>query len=388
MDLAALRADTPGAGKTIHLNAAGASLQPAPVLGAVHEHLAAEAEWGGYEAAERRAEAVDDVYLASAEMLNCAPEEVAFVENATRGWDMAFYALPLGPSDRILTSVSEYASNYIAYLQVARRTGASLEVIPNDGSGQISSDGLAEMLDERVKLVAITHVPTNGGLVNPAAAIGALTRKAGVTFLLDACQSAGQMALDVEEIGCDLLSFTGRKYIRGPRGTGILYARRELADRLEPPLLDLRAAIWTGSDSYELAPGARRFENWECNVAGKAGLGRAIRYALEVGLEAIEERVGVLAERLRAGLEDLAGVTVQDQGEKRCGIVSFTVADRHSRDVREALRDLGIAVWHAEAASTLLDMRRRGLESVVRSSVHYYNTEEEVDALVEAVRNL
>lgn len=388
LDVETLRADTPGVENSIHLNAAGAALMPAPVIKAVSCHLAEEAAWGGYEAAERHGDEIDGFYDAAAAMLGCDREEIAFVENATRGWDMAFYSIPLSRGDRVLTSVAEYASNYIAFLQVARRTGAKIDVVPNDDDGQLSLDALQQMLDDDVKLVAVTHVPTNGGLINPASAIGTVTQRAGIPFLLDACQSAGQIPLDVRQIGCDLLSFTGRKYLRGPRGTGALYARRELAERLEPPLLDLHAADWVRSDRYELKSGARRFENWESNVAGKVGLAVAIRYALDLGLGAIQQRVRDLAAELRGELAAIPGVLVCDRGEERCGIVTFNVNGRRPEDVRGDLRSLGISVWHSNVWSTRLDMEERGLDAVVRASVHYYNTPEEIAKLSAAVRTL
>ena len=320
----------PGPRNVAHLNNAGAALPPTQVTEAVIGHLRREAEIGGYEAAaEAAAEQVEHTYDAIARLIGCQAYEVAVVENATRAWDMAFYGLTFAPGDRILTARAEYASNVIAFLQVAARTGAVVEVVENDESGQLSVGDLRRRLADGsgpVKLVAITHVPTQGGLVNPAEEIGAATRDAGVPFLLDACQSVGQLPVDVDRIGCDFLSATGRKFLRGPRGTGFLYVRSSMSSNtVEPPFLDLHAATWTAPDRYEIRPDARRFENWETNYAAKIGLGVAVDYALSWGLEAIEERVTALADRLRELLAELTGVRVHDQGQRRCGIVTFTV---------------------------------------------------------------
>lgn len=346
---------------------------PQPVLAAVVEHLARESRIGGYEAAEAAQGAIARIYQAGASLLGCDTDEIAVVENATRAWDMAFYALPFGPGDRILTSMAEYGSNFIAFLQVARARGAVVEVIPNDEQGQLSVDALRGMIDGRVKLIAITHVPTNGGLVNPAAAVGAVAREAGIPYLLDACQSVGQMPVDVRAIGCDMLSATGRKFLRGPRGTGLLYVRRALADRLEPAFLDLHAARWTAPDTFEIAPGARRFENWESNIAAKIGLGVAIDYALGWGLAAIRDRVYALADQARELLSSIPGVTVHDLGAERCGIVTFTAEWAAPTEVKRLLRDHGINVSVTRQPSTRLDMVERGLDEMVRASVHYYN---------------
>ena len=390
-DLERARRDTPGCQHVLHFNNAGSSLMPQPVLEATIAHLQLEARIGGYEAVEAAYAVIEHTYDAVAALIGCARDEVAIIENATRAWDMAFYSIPFKPGDRILTAMSEYASNYIAYLQIARKTGAVVEAIPNDEHGQVSVDALGEMLDERdnsVKLIAITHVPTNGGLVNPVAAIGKLAREHGILYLVDACQSIGQMPIDVNQVGCDMLSATGRKYLRGPRGTGFLYVRRGILDQLEPPLLDMHAATWTAPDRYEMCADARRFENWETNYAGKVGLGVAIDYALQWGLDDTWRQVRSLAYQLRAQLSPLPGIIVHDRGVIQCGIVTFTVEGHDPEEIRLALAQQHINVSVSERSGTLLDMDSRGLKSMVRASVHYYNSEEEVERFCKAIASM
>jgi len=385
-DLPALRADTPGTDTVLHFNNAGAALPPQPVVDAQVTHLKREATIGGYEAAAEAEAQLHHTYDAIARMLGCETEEIALVENATRAWDMAFYGLSFGPNDRILTSPSAYASNHIACLQVAEQTGASVEVLPHDPHGQVDVAALRAKMDDDVALIALTHVPTNGGLVNPAAEVGAVAQNAGVPFLLDACQSAGQMPLPVDEIGCTMLSATGRKYLRGPRGTGFLYVRDDWIERIEPPLLDLHAATWTAPDEYEIHPDARRFETWESHVAGQVALGAAVDYALDRGLDAIFERNQHLAHALRTELEKVPGVTVHDQGRVRCGITTFSAEQNDAAALQAALREQHVNVSVSPPSSTRLDAEARALPDLVRASVHYYNTTGEIDRFITALR--
>lgn len=383
IDVTRARRETPGAERVLHFNNAGAALTPTPVLEALYGHLRAEAEMGGYEAADAAAPQHVRAYEAIAELLGCETEEIALVENATRAWDMAFYAMPFNSGDRILTGEAAYVSNYLAYLHVARATGAVVEVVPSDADGQISLEALrTELRRRRVALVGLTHVPTNGGLVNPAEEVGKLTREAGVPFLLDACQSAGQWPLNVNALGCDMLSVTGRKYLRGPRGTGFLYVRKGMIERLDPPFLDMRAASWTARNEYEIHPTARRFENWESYMAGQIALGVAVDYALDWGIEPIRKRVVHLATTLRSALSEAPGVQVRDIGRQKCGIVTFTVDGREPSDLKEELSARGVNVSVTERSSSRIDMEARNLQSMVRASVHYYNTEDEVARFV------
>ena len=384
IDVDRARRETPGCAGVLHLNNAGASLQPLPVIDAVNRYLEREIAIGGYEAERDAAAELAHAYEAAASLLGGASDEIAFLESASRAWAMAFYALPFRRGDRILTAVAEYASNYIAYLQVAERTGVSVEVVPNDESGALSTDALAAMMDDRVKLVSVTHMPTNGGLVNPAVAIGRITREHGCLYLLDACQTVGQMPVDVGVIGCDLLTTTGRKYLRGPRGTGLLWVRRELIGQLEPTMLDLHSAIWSEREAFTIRADARRFEMWEANYAAKVGLGAALDYAASWTPEAIWERVRALADRLRDGLTGI-GATITDTGDVRGGIVTFTLDGVEPAALRDAMTPLGVNIWTSSRPHTRIDMEQRGLTEIVRASVHYYNTEAEIDRFCELV---
>lgn len=388
IDIDRIRADTPAADRLAYLHNAGAALMPVPVVAAMKGHIDLESEIGGYAAADREAHRLDSVYGSVARLLNAAPDEIALMENATVAWQMAFYALPFRKGDRILTAEAEYAANYVAFLQVAKRTGAVIDVVPSDASGELDIKALERMIDERVKLIAITWVPTNGGLVNPAAAIGKVARMHGIPYLLDACQAVGQIAIDVEAIGCDMLSATGRKFLRGPRGTGLLYVRRALLQQLEPPMIDHFAAPWVSRDEYRLRDDARRFETWENNYAARLGLGAAVDYALEIGLGPIEQRCRMLADRLRSGLASIRGTKIRDLGNAPGAIVSFTMQGHEAETIVSSAAAAGITIGASDPSSTRIDSEIRSLPSIVRASPHYYNTEAEIDRLINHLADL
>ena len=388
IDVEKVRAETRGCSNLIHFNNAGASLMPAPVADYLCDFLREEEIKGGYETRSLRNAEIENFYTSVSRLLNANPKEIAFVENATRAWDMVFYALPLGPGDKILTTVSEYGSNLIAYLHRAKQTGAEVVIVPNDNTGQIDVNALEQSIDKKTKLISISHIPTGGGLVNPAHDVGRIAKKHGIPFLLDACQSVGQMHLDVQKIGCDFLSATGRKYLRGPRGTGFLYVQEDWIERLEPPLLDQYAADLIDANAYEIRTDARRFENWERYFAGQAALGQAVDYAMELGLEAIERRVVDLAASLREGLQETGVLELTDQGAKKSGLVTFQHQRFNAEQVKTLVSKQNINVSTSSGSGMKLSYLERGLDSLVRASVHYYNTVDEINKFITAVRSL
>jgi len=385
IDLDKARRETLGCTSKIHFNNAGCALMPRPVSQALHEFLQWEEQKGGYEVASAHENTLNRFYTSVADLIGCSSQEIACIENATRAWDMAFYSLKFSPGDKILSARSEYGSNIIAFIQQAERYGVEVVYVPNDEHGQIDVQQLENLVDSKVKLISVAHIPTGGGLVNPAAAVGRIAKAAGIPYILDACQAVGQIALDVEEIGCDMLCGTGRKYLRGPRGTGFLYVRKSLIESLEPPMLDQHSAQLLSPTQYKIRDDAKRFENWEHFVAGKYALTKAVDYALEWGMKNIQQRIYYLANQLRQKLSLVNKTIVTDEGVEKCGIVTFCVAGKNPVDIKTALAqqniNISISKWEGNAAS----FQQRNLHSVLRASLHYYNTEKEIDTFMNAL---
>ncbi|MFG2212907.1 aminotransferase class V-fold PLP-dependent enzyme [Streptomyces sp. NPDC048638] len=388
MDIEALRRDTPGTANRIHLNNAGAGLLSRRILETVTAHLELEAAIGGYEAAARERDRIDAAHTHIAQLVGGGPGEIALFDNSTHAWNAAFYSMTFRAGDRILTGRAEYGSNVLAYLQIAERTGAEVVVVPNDASGQVDTTALADLIDDRTRLVGISHVPTSGGLVNPAAEIGRITRAAGVPFLLDATQSLGQFPVDVAQLGCDMLTATGRKFLRGPRGTGLLWVRPEALDHLEPYVNEIAASTWDGRRGFTWHDGARRFETWERSYSNVLGLSAAVQQALEIGMDDIGQRAIALGTSLRDRLDAVPGVTTYDLGRQRCAIVTAKVDAMPTADVAAALAAHDINVSVTLPMETQLDTEERGVHPLVRLSPHYYNTESELDRAVEVFAEL
>ena len=384
IDVTRLRADTPGTDHVVHLNNAGAALMPQPVIDAMLGYLEYEVNHGGYEAHRKFHNEVSATYGSIAAILNAAPGEISLADNATRAWDMAFYGLDLGEGDTVITTMSEYVSNWAAYVQRRDRDGIRIVVVPDTPDGDIDLDALVAAIDGSTKLISMNHIPTQAGTILPAAEVGAIAREHGVPFLLDACQSVGHVPIDVEAIECDMLTATARKYLRGPRGQGFLYVREGFADELTPPFVETQNAF-VFPDHIDIRSDMTRFETWEKNYAGVVGLGVAAEYARSVGIDEISARIIELAAGVRGGLDDIEGVTVRDRGTQLGGIVPFEVDGRTPIEVRELLSERNINTSVITPQSAPVDLHDRQIEGMVRASVHAYNTEAEIEAFLEAM---
>ena len=394
LDVDALRADTPGCVNVTHLNNAGSALPPEPVLRAHIDHLRREAAIGGYEAHAESAATIDGVTGSIATLMSCSPEQVALVESATTAWDRGLQAIAftedLGPEDRFLVSAAEYASNVLPLYQLAQRFGCRVEFVPDAADGSLDVEAFTGMLDEDVRIVSITHAASHNGVVNDVVAVGDALRYAGSAawYFVDACQSVGQLEVDASRIGADVISATGRKFLRGPRGTGFLIASQRLLNDVEPFPLDLHSATWTGDGTYTVQSGARRFETWERSYAALLGLGAAVDYALECGISALQQRIQYLAQLLRDGLSQIDGATVRDRGRHHSGIVTVTFDQVPADQMVQSLRARGINTSLSSADYAPLDFARAHITSQVRFSPHAYNSEDEIAATLEVVRAL
>lgn len=385
--LAALRDATPGWHDSLHLNHAGSSPMSAASLHAITQHLALEGRLGAMDAADAAAPQLAQLRADAARLLNAAPDEVALQSSGSAAFGAVWAALPgLRPGDRILVTRQEWGGNLASYQRTAARAGARVEVLPCLPDGRVDVDATAAMLDERVRWLSLTWLPANSGLIQDAAALGRVARAAGVPYCIDAGQAVGQVPVDVEALHCDVLKSAGRKHLRGPRGTALLYVRRQFQDQLEPPWVDVHSAPWASG----LRDDARRFETAEQPVALWLGLQAALAQTLALGPDVIAQRVQTLAATLRERLAELPNVRLRDPGEgPLSGLVSFTVDGLSAAEVKAHLAHQGIRVGANGVPYTPLDMTERGLrEGVVRVSFSYMNDCSDLERLVPALASL
>ena len=400
-DLDRARHETPGCKRIIHFNNAGAALPPVRVLETVIDHLRREAEIGGYEAAEEAEERIEALYHWGGQFLNCPPEDIAYCQSATHAWSLAFEGLlasgRLQPGQVILTGQAEYGSGVLAFSRAAEQRDIKIEVVADDSEGAMCLADLERRLRPEVGLIALTHAPTNCGLINPAADVGRLARQSGTPYLLDACQSAGQIPLDVTALGCDMLALTGRKYMRGPRGSGLLYIAPHARSWVEPLMFDMRGVQpesllqnhrQDASPGYHLRPDAKRYELWESSIALRLGLATAIEYALEWDLIQIQTRIADLAERARCGLSDIGQMIIHDKGKQKGGIIGFSHPMMHANILKSRLGEKGIHISVSGPEMTFYDAHIRCLPPLARASLHYYNSEDEVDCFIQTIAEI
>ena len=387
-DITELRANTPGLSSRIHLDNCGSSLPARAVIEAQQAHMALEMRVGGYVAQEQQSEKLSAVYHSLTHLLGGQASDYAFVGSAVDGWSKAFYSLQFKAGDNIVTAYNEYCANFVAFLQRAKRDGIEIRVASPDREGKLDPTHMESLIDKNTKLISMAHVPSSSGQIAPAEQVGAIANAHDIFFLLDTCQSVGQIPVNFERIGCDMATGTGRKFLRGPRGTGFLYMNERVRAQIDPVVLTNQAAAWVDDDAYELRTDALIFEAWERSCVNQLGFGAAIDYLLELGVEKTTSRIAELSAYMRKGLASIKGVTPTCPKDAAAAIVTFNKEGWDAPDIKAAFEEMGIAVQVSRIFHERLDMGARGLEATVRTSPHYYNTREELDRFLNAVEDL
>lgn len=388
LNIEQLRADTPGTQAVIHFNNAGCSLPVKESIDIITEYLQLEATLGGYEVKNKYESIINEFYTEAAQLINASDDEIAIIGNASDGINKMLFSIPWKAGDVILTTEVEYGNCYLNYLKLKEEKGIEVKIVPNDEDGNILLEKMEEMISPKVKLIAVTHIPTNSGLIMPAKEIGKIAKKHNILYLLDACQSVGHIPVDVEKIQCDFLSTTSRKYLRGPRGMGFIYVRKAVLKKLTPATLDMVTAHWKDADNYDLDCNIKIFEQWEKSYALVLGFSKALSYLNNLGVENTWKRIQHLSTYLRSELEKTGGIEVTDIGKNQCGIVTFSMSGVEPEALVNALLQQGINISASLRFSSIIDMDKRGLPGVCRASIHYYNTEDEIDILVEKVEQI
>jgi selenocysteine lyase/cysteine desulfurase len=390
MDINQIRKDTLGTNNLVHLNNAGAALCPIQVTTAIRDYISEEEFTGGYELADKKREELNTFYDYAAQLLHCKKSNIAFTTNATDSYNRALSAIPLKQGDVVLLTENDYPSNFIAFISLQKRLGIEIIQVKNAESGEIDLEDLEnKILLHKPKLVSVSHVPTSSGLVQPVEAIGKIVKKYDTLYLLDACQSLGQIDVDAPATGADFISGTFRKFLRGPRGAGLLYVSdKALAAGLEPLFIDLQGAEWQEENKYIARADAKRFEDWETSYALMMGSKEALKYLLNIGIEAIIDRNALIFSRLVNALAEISFVTVQDRGKQRCNIITFSLTGHTPEKTKNHFSRSGINIYIMTKVSAVIDFAEKDIEWVVRVSPHYYNTENEIDRFIEVLKTL
>lgn len=383
MNLESIRNDTIGCSDKIFLNSAGSSLMPKAVVEVMVNYLHEEQQWSGYIMADRNSRDISRFYEEAAILINTQSRNIAFTSSSTDGYVKALSSIPFKQGDCIITTNDDYISNQIAFISLQKKLGIKIIRMGTLSDSELDLDDLEKLITLHApRLIAVTHVPTNSGLIQNVEGVGALCRRYDILYLVDACQSVGQLVVDVEKIQCDFLTATGRKFMRGPRGAGLLYVSDKVLDLGMAPLFpDSIGAQWTAFDDYTLNATAKRFELWERSNATLLGFKEALRYANHIGMQNIENYNRTLAETLRVHLDN-AGFKVLDHGNRLSSIVTFCSQDGSTEAIEKVLRENKVYFTISRKSNALIDFTFKNVESAIRLSPHYFNTPEEIENVI------
>ena len=373
----------------VHFNHSGAGLPSPETVQAVVDHLRLEAERGPMEAGAIASDAIRNSYQVAAQLLGCAPQDVAFGTSHGQLYGNLIASIPLSAGDKIFVSRQEWIGNVLCLQRSANLSGASLSLMASDDTSAVDPIALGESLSSEVRIVALTWIGAGSALINPAAAIGAAIRHAGSSafFIIDASQAIGQVPINVAEIGCDALIACGRKFLRGPRGTALAYISPRLAAEIVPRSID-NVSSTLSNGNVVVANSAQAFEFGEESVALKLGLGKAIEQALSLGVDRIRLKLHHKAAILRQALAVVPGVQLLDLGNSKGAAVTFAINGVACATAKQRLADQGINIGMNGPGYTPYDLSIRGISELLRASVHLSTTDDDIALIVNATRSI
>jgi selenocysteine lyase/cysteine desulfurase len=388
MNIETIRSQTKGLDGKLFFNSAGSSLMQDQVIECMLNYLEEERMIGGYAAAAKHQESINGFYTQVANLIKAKEKNIAFATSATDAYNQALSSIPFQSKDVILTTNNDYISNQLAFIGLQKRYDVEIVRVNDLKKGGMDAEDCIEKIEKlKPKLVAITHIPTNSGLIQDVYSIAPACKASGAYYLIDTCQSIGQLNISVETLNCDFLTATGRKFMRGPRGTGFLYVSdRVLNEGLTPLFTEQCGAEWTEEFGYKIMDSALRFERWERNCGNMLGLAKATELINKIGIESIEKRNNELQLFAREALSKLPNIQCTDIGENLCNLITFTNADGSINRIVELFATNNVSFSISGINSALIDFTKRELTEVVRISPHYFNTEKEISTLIDILK--
>lgn len=380
-----IRQNTPGCLDKIFINSAGSSLMSKEVVQISKDYMDMEADIGGYDVMANHYEDFNLFYLEASKLINANPRNMAFAISATDAYSKVLYSFKWTEKDVILTTKDDYVSNIISFIHINRRFGSQIKFVDCLDSGDLDYEDLARKLEQyKPTIFALTHIPTSAGTIHDAEKAGEICANFDTYYLLDACQSIGQLDVDVRKIKCDFLTVTGRKFLKAPRGTGFLYVANHILDTDMGPLcIDLAGSTWDSETSFKFGSEAKRFEFWEKNYSNFLGLTQAIREINEIGIEKIAAYNKMLSGYFRNELEQVDGLKIYDHGSLKGNIITWKIPGLKQSEISKLFHERRVIFSFSSNTSALYDLNKKGEEWLVRFSPHFFNTTEEADQVGE-----
>lgn len=392
MNFAEIKTDFPILNDIIYMDSASTSLTPEPVLNVVSKYYReynANVGRGVHRLSQVASQKYKDVHRKIADFIGANEEEVIFTKNTTEAINTVASGLRWKKGDKVVTTLIEHHSNFLPWLRL-KSLGVELDIVKPDKNGKFNVSDFKEVIDDKTRLVAVTHVSNVLGTITPIEEISAICEKKNALLLVDGAQSVPHIHVDVRKLGCNFLCFSGHKML-GPTGTGILWMKEDFFGRLEPLNFGGGMIDDVSLNGYELTKGYERFEGGTPNIAGVIGFGRAIDYLKKIGMDKIKDHEAKLTERLLEGLLEIKRVEIYGSlnSKERIGLVSFNIKDLNSHDVALMLDEASNIMVRSGHLCCMPLMKYFGLkEGAVRVSLYLYNTEEEVDTFLETVKEI